>query len=56
MSIILITSVEIGTYVKGHHVRKEVWHPKLGEELKVHIEPNNCVDKFTVWVEMILLK
>ena len=41
--IILITSVELGTYIKGHHVYKEIWNPKLGEELIVRIEPNNLV-------------
>ena len=49
--IILITSVELGTYIKGHHVYKEIWNPKLGEELNVRIEANNLVDKFAVCVE-----
>ena len=50
MLIILITSVELGTYFKGHNVCKEIWNPKLGEEL-VRIEPNNYVDKFAVSTE-----
>ena len=51
ISIILITSVELGTYIKGHHVYKEIWNPKLGEELNVRIEANNLVDKFALCVE-----
>lgn len=50
MLIILITSVELGTYFKDHNVCKEIWNPKLGEEL-VRIEPNNYVDKFAVSTE-----
>ena len=49
--IILITSVELGTYIKGHHVYKEIWNPKLGEELNARIEANNLVDKFALCVE-----
>ena len=47
MLIILITSVELGTYFKDHNVCKEIWNPKLGEEL-MRIELNNYVDKFAV--------
>ena len=28
--VILSTSLELGTYIKGHHVCKEVWIPEVG--------------------------
>ena len=46
----MVTSVKLGTYFKGCNVCKEMWNPKLGEELNVRIEPNNYVDKFAVSV------
>ena len=49
--IILTTCVEIQTYIKGHHVYKDIWTPEIGEQLKVRIEPDNCVDKCAVCVE-----
>ena len=49
--IILTTCLEIQTYIKGHHVYKDIWTPEIGEQLKVRIEPDNCVDKYAVCVE-----
>ena len=49
MSMVLITSIELGTYMKGYRV----WNPKLGEELNVQIEPNNFADKFSICTEKI---
>ena len=49
--IILTTCVEIQTYIKGHHVYKDIWTPEIGEQLKVRIEPATCVDKYAVYVE-----
>ena len=49
--IILTTCLEIQTYIKGHHVYKNIWTPEIGEQPKVRIEPGNCVDKFAVCVE-----
>ena len=46
--VILNTSLELETYIKDHHVYKEVWTPEVGEKLKVLMEPENCVDKFAV--------
>ena len=37
--VILITCLELETYIKGHHVYKEVWTPELGEQLNVRIAP-----------------
>ena len=49
--IILTTCLEIQTYIKGHHACKDIWTPETGEQLKVRIEPRNCVDKYAVYVE-----
>ena len=49
--VILNTSLELKTYIKGHHVYNEVWTPEVGDKLKVLMEPENCVDKFAVCVE-----
>ena len=51
MLIILVLSVELGTYFKDHNVCKEMWNRKLAEELNVRIKPSNYVDKFAVTVE-----
>ena len=51
MLIILVLSVELGTYFKDHNVCKEMWNRKLAEELNVRIKPSNYVDKFVVTVE-----
>ena len=49
--IILTTCLQIQTYIKRHHVYKDIWTPEIGEQLKVRIEPDNCVDKYAVCVE-----
>ena len=49
--IILTTCLEIQTYIKGHHLYKDIWTLEIGEQLKVRTEPDNCVDKFAVCVE-----
>ena len=41
--IILTTCLEIQTCIKGPHVYKDIWIPEIGEQLKVRIEPDNCV-------------
>ena len=49
--IILTTCLEIQTYIKGHHVYKDIWTPEIEEQLKVRIEPDNCNEKYAVCVE-----
>ena len=49
--VILNTSLELETYIKGHHVYKEVWTPEVRKKPNVLMEPDNCVDKFSVFVE-----
>ena len=36
------------TQIKGHHIYKDIWTPKLGERLEVQCEPENVVDKYAV--------
>ena len=38
------------TYVKGHHVYKDIWTPGIGEILDAQIEPNNPTDKYSVCI------
>ena len=51
LPIILITTMDLETFVKGHHVYKEIWTPKHDEELEVSTEPENLKDKFAVCVK-----
>ena len=44
-------SLELETYIKGHHVYKEVWTPEVGEKLNILMEPDNLADKFAVCVK-----
>ena len=46
-----LLNLKLETLIKGHHVYRDIWTPKLGEELKVRIEPDNHVDKFAVCVK-----
>ena len=41
-------NLERKTYIKGHHVYKDVCTPVVGEVLQVEMEPNNLVDKYAV--------
>ena len=49
--VILTTCLELETYIKSHHVYKEIRILEFGEQLHVLIETDNCVDKFTVCAE-----
>ena len=48
LPIILVKHLELDTYIKGHHVYKDIWIPEIGESLDVKMEPNNPVDKYAV--------
>ena len=49
--VILNISLELETYIKSHHVYKEVCTPEKGEKLNVLMEQDNRLDKFAVCVE-----
>ena len=50
--IVLITTLDLETFVKRHHVYKDIWTPKQGEQLDILIEPDNRMDKFAVYVKI----
>lgn len=44
------------SFIKGYHVYKDVWSPKLLEVLTAASEPNNIVDKYAVCVCYVAVK
>ena len=51
LPITLITSMDLETFIKGHHIYKNIWTPQLDELLEVSTEPDNPVGKFAVAVK-----
>ena len=51
LPITLITSMDLETFIKGHHIYKKIWTPQLDELLEVSTELDNPVDKFVVTVK-----
>ena len=49
--VIVRSSTEIDTYVKGYHVYKNIWKPTVNEELETEMEPDNVMDKYAVCVK-----
>ena len=45
LPITLITSMDLETFITGHHIYKNIWTPQLDEQLEVSTEPDNPVDK-----------
>ena len=43
--------MDFETFIKGHHIYKNIWIPQLDELLEVSTEPDNPVDKFAVAVK-----
>ena len=39
------------TFIKGHHLYRDIWTPKQGEQLDVLMEADNQMDKFEVCVK-----
>ena len=52
LPIVLFTTLDLETFIKGHHVYKDIWTPKQGEQLDVLMEPDNRMDKFAVCVKI----
>ena len=50
--IVLITTLDLETFIKGHHVYKDMWTPKQGEQLDLLMEPNNQMEMFAVCVKI----
>ena len=49
--IVVVTSTDIVSNIKGYHVYKSVWTPTLQEQVYGEIEPCNPVDKNAVAVK-----
>ena len=52
LPIVLITTMELKTFIKGYHVYKDTWIPKEGEQFEVFMEPDNPKDKLAVCVKV----
>ena len=48
LPIALITTCDLDTFIKGHHMYKDIWTPKQDEQIDVLMEPDNRMDKFPV--------
>ena len=49
--IVVVTSIDIVSNIKGYHVYKSVWTPTLQEQVYGEIQPHNPVDKYAVAVK-----
>ena len=49
--VIVRSSTEIDTYVKGYHVYKNIWKPTVSEELETKLDPDDVMDKYAVCVK-----
>ena len=52
LPIVLITTLDLETFIKGHHVYKDIWTQKQGEQLDVLMESDNQMNKFAVCVKI----
>ena len=34
--------------IRGHHIRKEIWDPAIGEVVQCEREPRNGTDRYSV--------
>ena len=52
LPIVLITTLDLETFIKGDHVYKDICTPKQCQQLDVLIERDNPMDKFAVCVKI----
>ena len=52
LSIVLINTLDLETFIKGHHVYKDIWTQKQGEKLNALMESDNQMNKFAVCVKI----
>ena len=52
LPVVLITTLGLETFIKGHHMYKDIWTPKQGKQLDVLMKPDNQMDKFAVCVKI----
>ena len=53
LPIVLITTLDLEIFIKGHHVYKDILTPKQGEQLDVLMKPDNRMDKLAVCVKIM---
>ena len=51
MPLVVLSSTDITSYIKGYHVYKSLWTPVQQEKLQGEMEPHNPVDKYAVAVK-----
>ena len=51
IEIVVVTDIEVPSFVKGYHVYRNLWTPILKEELYGEMEPSNPLDKYAVVVK-----
>ena len=52
LPIVLITTFYLETFIKEHHMYKDILTPKQGDQLDVLMEPDNRMGKFAVCVKI----
>ena len=52
LSVAFIATLDLETVIKEHHVYKDIWTPKQGEQLDVLMETDNWMNKFAVCVKI----
>ena len=52
LPIVLINTLDLETFIKGHHVHKDIWTQKQDEQLDVWMESDNQMNKFAVCVKI----
>ena len=52
LPIVVITTLDLETLIKGNHVYKDIWMLKQGEQLDILIEPDNRMGTFAVCVKI----
>ena len=50
--IVLITTLNLETFIKKHHVHKDIWTPKQGKKLDILMEIDNPLNKFAVCLKI----
>ena len=46
----MTSNLILDSYIKEHHVYKDIWTPCIGENVTAGREPNNHMDKYAVCV------
>ena len=52
LPIVSMTTLDLETFIKGHHVYKDTWTTKQGKQLDVLMEHDDLMGKFVVCVKI----